>query len=57
MTISRYTQGMWELKSAVVLSNVQPYEEGLLLYLRAFFHTWEYVRESFKYTQGYVKES
>ena len=34
MSVSRYTQGMWELKSVVVLSNAQLYEEGLPICLR-----------------------
>ena len=30
--VSRYTQGTWELKSVVVLSNAQPFTRGLLIY-------------------------
>ena len=46
--VSRYTQGMWELKSVVVLSNAQPSTRGLPIYNQ--------VRElPLDIPQGYVK--
>ena len=46
--VSRYTQGTWELKYVLVLSNAQPFEKGLPIYNR--------VRElPFDIPQGYVK--
>ena len=46
--VSRYTLGMWELKSVVVLSNAQPFTRGLSIYNR--------VREvPFYIPQGYMK--
>ena len=32
--VSQYMQGMWELKSIVVLSNAQPFERGLPIYFQ-----------------------
>ena len=46
--VSLYTQGMWELKSMLVLSDAQPFERGSPIYNR--------VREvPFDIPQGYVK--
>ena len=46
--VSRYTLGMWELKSIVVLANVQPFDKSLPIYYR--------VREvPFDIPQGYMK--
>ena len=46
--VSRYTQGTWELKSVVVLSNAQPFTRDLPIYNR--------VREvPFYIPQGYVE--
>ena len=47
--VSRYSQGTWELKSVVVLSNAQPFKRGLPTYC--------WVREvPFYIPQGYVKD-
>ena len=46
--VSRYTQGMWELKLVVVLSNAQPFTRGLPIYNRVH-------EVSFYIPQGYVK--
>ena len=32
--VSQYTQGTWELKSMLVMSNVQPLKRGLMIYNR-----------------------
>ena len=46
--VSQYTQGTWELKSIVVLSNAQPFERGPPIHNR--------VREvPFDIPHGYVK--
>lgn len=34
MRVSKYTLGMWELKSIVVFSNAQRFERGLIIYKR-----------------------
>ena len=45
---SQYTQGTWEIKSILVLSNVQPYERGVPIYNRLY-------EVPFYIPQGYVK--
>ena len=47
--VSRYTQGMWELKSVVVLCNAQPFTRGLPIYNRVH-------EVPFYIPQGYVKD-
>ena len=46
--VSRYMQGMWELKYVLVLSNAQPYERGLPIYNRV-------CEVPFDIPQGYVQ--
>ena len=46
--VSRCTQGTWELKSIVVLSNAQPFTRGLPIYNRV-------CGVPFYIPQGYVK--
>ena len=46
--VSQYTQGTWEIKSILVLSNVQLYERGVPIYNRVY-------EVPFYIPQGYVK--
>ena len=58
--VSRYTQGTWELKSVVVLSNAQLFTRGLPIYNRVhevpFYIPQGYVKGHSIY-QRYVEES
>ena len=47
-SVSRYTQGTWELKSVVVLSNAQLFTRGVPIYNRVH-------KVPFYVPQGYVK--
>ena len=46
--VSRYTQGTWELKSILVLSNAQPFKRGFPIYNQVH-------EVPFHIPQGYMK--